>query len=245
MRPAAQRSPGISNRPPLRRRLHRITGIAAGCVILYLAATGLPLQFTSGLDLGSRYITSPMLLDWYGIRAADAGWESNGVLFLGDQIFFGTTRVAQTSGFQGAVRLPDLVVVAAGEDLLLFSEAASTVLDTLSFGESIDGLGLAEHNVFVRMSSGEHRLDPQTFELGPPLSEPGPAVWAQPRQVDPATLARYANLSRSRVLTLERLIQDLHSGRAFGTVGEWLIDLASVALAVLVLTGYWIWWRSR
>lgn len=244
-RPATPRSPAIRRRSPLRHRLHRKTGVAAGLVIFYLIATGLPLQLTAWLGLGSTYVTSPTLLDWYGIHAPDAGRESNGVRFVGNQLFVDGSRIADASGFQGAVRLRDLVIVAAGDELLLFPAADPAVLETVHPGGPIRRIGYAGRDVVVDTAGGLHRLDPETLEPGPVLPEPLAVTWAETRQLDPASLRRYANLARSRILTIERLLQDLHSGRAFGAAGEWLINLASIGLAVLVLSGYWIWWRSR
>jgi hypothetical protein len=219
--------------------------VAAGFVVFYLIATGLPLQFTARLGLGSTYVTSPALLDWYGIHAPAAGWESNGVRFIGNQLFLDARRITDASGFQGAVRLGDLVIVAAGDELFLFPAADPTVLETVHPAEPVRRIGYAGRDVVVDTASGLHRLDPETLEPGSILREPVAVSWAEARQLDPASLRPYANLARSRILTIERLLQDLHSGRAFGAVGEWLINLASVGLAVLVLSGYWIWWRSR
>ena len=46
-------------------------------------------------------------------------------------------------------------------------------------------------------------------------------------------------------ISIERLLQDLHSGRLFGIFGVILMDLASVALVLLALTGCWVWLRKR
>lgn len=37
----------------------------------------------------------------------------------------------------------------------------------------------------------------------------------------------------------------LHSGRAFGTVGKWIICAAGLGTAGICLTGVWLWWRRR
>ena len=69
--------------------------------------------------------------------------------------------------------------------------------------------------------------------------------WRTPIQLDTSQAAPYRQLHRERMLTVERLLQDLHSGRAFGPVGAWIINIATLLLAVLAATGYLIWWRSR
>ena len=45
-------------------------------------------------------------------------------------------------------------------------------------------------------------------------------------------------------LTLERLILDVHAGRALGGWGVWLVDLSAVGLMWLTVSGY-LAWRAR
>lgn len=48
-------------------------------------------------------------------------------------------------------------------------------------------------------------------------------------------------------VTLARLIMDLHTGKALlGKDGEWVwIDLVGLSLALLALTGAYMWWRTQ
>jgi uncharacterized iron-regulated membrane protein len=45
-------------------------------------------------------------------------------------------------------------------------------------------------------------------------------------------------------LPLERVLLDVHSGRIFGRYGPLAMDLAALALAVLALSGIWIYLRT-
>jgi uncharacterized iron-regulated membrane protein len=46
---------------------------------------------------------------------------------------------------------------------------------------------------------------------------------------------------QSRILPLERVLLDLHSGRIAGGAGVILMDLAAIILIFLIATGGWIW----
>jgi len=46
---------------------------------------------------------------------------------------------------------------------------------------------------------------------------------------------------RGSGLSWERLLLDLHSGRLFGSVGVFIIDLAGIALLLIALSGVWVW----
>jgi hypothetical protein len=72
------------------------------------------------------------------------------------------------------------------------------------------------------------------------------AGWAPEPQLAAALAALPAEASGER-LTLHKLVMDLHTGKAFfGKDGEWIwIDLLGLAMALLGLTGLWMWWRAE
>jgi hypothetical protein len=43
----------------------------------------------------------------------------------------------------------------------------------------------------------------------------------------------------------QRVVQDLHSGRFFGSMGVWVVDLSALLLLVLALSGLWMWGVRR
>ncbi len=50
-------------------------------------------------------------------------------------------------------------------------------------------------------------------------------------------------LYRGNGLPLERIILDLHSGRMFGTFGEYVMDIVALLFIFLALSGGWMWCR--
>jgi uncharacterized iron-regulated membrane protein len=50
---------------------------------------------------------------------------------------------------------------------------------------------------------------------------------------------RYLN----NILSLEKLVQDIHSGRILGSAGVFFMDLVAIMLILLSLSGVWIWSR--
>ena len=77
------------------------------------------------------------------------------------------------------------------------------------------------------------------------MAAPVATDWVEPVLPPPAATAVYREYFRGYLLTTERLFQDLHSGRLFGPGGVWIVNLSSLMLLVLAITGLWIWWRSR
>lgn len=244
-RPSRPLSPADRNRPPIRHRIHRLTGISAGLVLLYLLATGLPLQFTNGLDLGGRYITSHLILDWYGLQPPTEGRQSDAAVFIGNQLFWNEMPIAELSSFQGVVQTSDLTIVAAGRKLLVFPTDEPTLLESIGLPESLLSIGLEADRVVLRTPSSLLGMDTQLLNPLPVEIEPDQVAWAQLSSLETSRLKTYQDHSLHQMLTLERFLQDLHSGRTFGTLGEWIVNLASLAMIILSCTGLWIWWKSR
>jgi len=243
-RPVRPPSPAV-RKLPLRHRLHRTAGVATGLVLLYLIATGLPLQFTRLLDLGGRFVDSPLVLDWYGISTPESGWQSNGATYVGGLVFQGERPVTEADDFQGAASANGLLAVAAGPVLLLTDPSQPGVVERMHLPAPAIRIGNIGDLVILEFTDGLQSLDPGTLMLEPLSANVEEVEWAHLTTLTGAGLDPYRDATRARVLSLERLLQDLHSGRAFGPVGEWVVTTATVLLALLALSGFWIWWRSR
>ncbi len=70
-------------------------------------------------------------------------------------------------------------------------------------------------------------------------------TWAAVKPLSASESEPFRTAYRSRLLSIERWLQDLHSGRFFGTIGIIVLDIASALLLILAVTGLIIWWRSR
>ena len=57
--------------------------------------------------------------------------------------------------------------------------------------------------------------------------------------------ARIENKSLSKTITYERVIVDIHTGRFFGQAGVTLIDLVTIGLILLSITGTYSWIRHK
>ncbi|MGS0729088.1 PepSY-associated TM helix domain-containing protein, partial [Shewanella sp. 0m-11] len=46
-------------------------------------------------------------------------------------------------------------------------------------------------------------------------------------------------------LTWERVLLDMHSGRFFGSLGPWIMDLVALSLLIMAFTGCYIWLQQK
>lgn len=84
------------------------------------------------------------------------------------------------------------------------------------------------------------------FKNGLMKSQDGGASWQQDEATMTALAARPMGMEKE-AFTLNHLVMDLHTGKAFfGKEAEWIwIDLIGAVMAFLTLTGIYLWWRGE
>jgi len=233
---------------------HRRVGAAVAVMVILLCVTGIALNHTERLGLDRHHVGAAWLLDWYGIEAPDqamsvraAGHE---VTLLGDHLYVDATLVdAPYTSLQGAAMTDDMLVVGAGGTVLLLTPELDLVerlgpADGLPPG--LQALGLAGNGAVVaRDDTGTvWQADEQLLSwhlAGQPLT----LHWPDLVRTGEARVNALAADYRSRVLTAERVLLDLHSGRLFGSFGPLLMDAVALMMLVLSGSGLWLWTRSR
>ncbi|RME35319.1 MAG: hypothetical protein D6786_02285, partial [Gammaproteobacteria bacterium] len=204
------------------------------------------------LGLDRRHLEWPWLLSLYGMEdpVPASGWQMRGHYLsrYGERLFLDDTPLPELpSGLVAALAHQGEIVVASDHALFLLTEEGQVIdrqdsLDGLP--PLLHGLGLAGGGTLaVRGDEGVYLPDPGT---GLWLRQPGETVhWATPVALPEALRERLALAQRGTGPTLERLLLDLHSGRVFSRYGVLLADLAAVLLALLALSGLWMWWPRR
>ena len=233
------------------RKWHRSLGILTVLFLLAFATTGLLLQHASALGLDRRHVSWPVVLALYGLAPSPPvsfrigeRWVSQAGSFL----YFEDAPVPQLrlSELRGAAE-NSAGIWAAGNDKLWLLSARGEVLEDLSFGSGLPdiarGLGTGQDGgIIIRglygnwvSRSGD---DWQPYAGTPAWTVPRPAVYV------PAVMQRRITAhAASHLLSWERLLQDLHSGRLFGAPGVFLADFASLLLLLLAFTGLTMWFR--
>jgi uncharacterized iron-regulated membrane protein len=246
MNKASERpSRNTRSQPPLRHRLHRVVGVIAGMVLLHLVLTGLPLQFTDAMGLATRHITSPWILDWYGLKAPEAASRSGALVHVGDRLYLQARLLGTSRDFAGAVSTPQFEVALNGSSLWLIGTEASVGVEQLAIGSRGKAIGLHRGRVVVNTGNGLLQVDDAMLNLEESIADDADIQWAVLEPLQGAALDKARSNYRSGLLSRERLLQDLHSGRAFGTPGVWVVNGGTLLMILLSISGYLIWWRSR
>ena len=226
-------------------RWHRNIAIVAGIGLLYLLMTGVPLQFSPQLALGQKFVTSSWVLDWYGLEAPTTVKGSTGVVHIGELLFVGKTPLGQLDDLVGAVQTDTATVAAGGKRLVIAHRAAPNLPETIDIGSPITGIGQTHDALFLATTDGTLAADLSLVNWQPAATIPESVRWAEVSALDAADAEYYRDAFRGRMLNLERWLQDLHSGRFFGTAGVVVIDAVSLLLLMLAATGLILWWRYQ
>jgi uncharacterized iron-regulated membrane protein len=230
------------------RHWHATAGIFAALFLLLLLGTGLALNHTATLRLDSRPVNSPWLMRWYGLSA---GVPSRGYALGAEYLAWDNERWVLGAKLLGEKLPPPVGAVAAADTryiatrgaLFLYTREGQLIdrveKDSLP-GAPIERVGLAGKEIVLQTAQGVFAtadgLNWRTFSSGA-------AAWSVPQPLPEAIRERLA-AAFAPSLPLERVLLDLHSGRLFGRYGPLLVDLIALLLAVLALSGTWIYIRT-
>lgn len=229
-------------------KLHRYLGLAVSVILILLAITGIALNHTDDWQLNSRYIKSPTVLNWYGvnrpstIRSFKAGphWISQ----LDQQSYFNTQALTTNNQLLvGAINTERFIVLAFKKQLLLISDNG-TVIEKIPLETPIDSIGFTGQNtVFIRLDT-QIKVSYDGLLSWQTVSDPS-VQWSQETALSEPLNAQLQHTHRQHIIPYERFLLDFHSGRLFGPVGIFIVDLSGILLIVLTLSGCWIWLRHR
>jgi hypothetical protein len=231
------------------RRWHARIGFAAVVFFVFLAASGVVLNHATGLGLGSKYVHAAWLARWYGLapespRHAFRAGRHDLVAANGRWLLDGRVSGERFPQPVGLVELPDMVVVASSTSLHVYGQDGALIdrLETSALpGAPVQAIGSGAQQLKLRTASG-------TFESRDALSwRPAPretVVWSAPAELSAAEREKYAQLLEPGI-SMERILLDLHSGRFAGRYGPLVVDALAVLLALLSLSGAWLFLKRK
>jgi hypothetical protein len=233
----------------LLRRWHARIGFAAMLFFLILAVTGLMLNHGEGLGLDGRYVRAGWLARWYGIQSEplrQAFRSGHHVLIAanGRWLLDGRISGEQLPQPVGLVELADIFVVASDAALYVY-RSDGELIEKLGPGAlpgaPVRAIGSSERGMVLRTASGI--FTSADALLWRPASR-GSVLWSVPSELSVAERRAYEG-ALAPGISVQHLLLDLHSGRFAGRHGPLVVDLLALLLAVLSLTGAWLFLVPR
>lgn len=227
------------------RRWHRRIGLAAALFLAWLALTGIAIHHAASLGLDAMSLRSPWLLKHYGLyEHPAAGFESAGHRLIASEagaVLDGRTLKPALIGTRGFVAVADVLFVATDDSIELLTADGERIeslrppalpVSTLSRIGLVEGKAVIEGKDGLIFASADG--DAWTAVSDSSATD---VQWSQPKTL-PLSAGEGAAISANQVLL------DAHSGRLFGRLGPYFVDIVGGLAILLALTGVWVWWRS-
>ena len=230
-------------------RWHRRAGLATAAILLLVTATGILLNHTSDLSLARKYVDQSWLLAFYGIPEPSLKtFELGESTITGDdkgQLYWGGQTLASCRGELVGATKHDAGFVAACEQELLFLDEQGRLLEkigaTYGLPTPLTQVGVCGEQLCVRTPTRMFELDLTALSFKPLVGVR--PVWSATGLLNDASRQAIYQHSRGQGLSWERVMLDLHSGRLFGAVGVWVVDVAALLLLFLALSGFVLWYQ--
>ena len=222
------------------RTFHKITGLCLVLPVLLLVVTGMPLELTDQLKLGTRGVPFQFVHARYGVDVPESAWVHHDVVQLGEMLFIGD-RTVRTNGSLLAVNVASgFQFVLTSREWLLVPDDLEIPIERGDYPARILRAGFAAGLPMIETRQGI--LTSQDYGASWQASSLNLAPGAMPIPLAVSDEMRRAY--GGSIITWERWLQDLHSGRYFGAFGQWVMMAAGFAFVLLALTGFLVWFRS-
>jgi len=233
------------------RRSHRVVAIGAFSFLILLAITGLLLNHSDDLGLPQQFVSGSVAEKLYGIEAPsiDAAFAAADLVFvtMAGTLYGNVIAVADDVGeIRGAVVSDNLVVVATDREFIL-TTTEPTLVERSDIGsvQRLNRIGLAGSQVVVELNSGRFAFDSNQMllsALNPAIAD---IAWSEAIQAEEQQARQLGNAAAGEIISWERVLSDLHSGRILPNVGRIIFDLAALCLLYLCMSGVLLWFRRH
>jgi hypothetical protein len=230
------------------REWHRRLGIFAAFFLIFLSITGIALNHTTLFSLSSQSITTSWLLEHYGIKApSDVRFYQQKKWLVTDQFVWLKDKLVFESdeSVVSIAKLQSYTLVATRSQVILFTETGEIVeqIDSSSgLPVPISAISITDDNIILNTVAGYYQTDNELLEWQKIQTFIEPS-WVLNEAGTQADLAVAQRQFQSQFLNWERVILDAHSGRLFGDVGVWFMDMVAFFLMLLSISGIYIWLR--
>jgi len=245
------------------RHWHRSLGIISALFILLMAITGILINHSNHLAVDTAHVEQKWLLDYYGITPpTQINIYQTSPLKLAntDNLIWIDNRLAveAESSIKGMLSLGRMLIAVDSNNLYLLSKEGELLEKqdaSTGLPRGIQAIGY-DNQVWLKADDGTYMADDDLIEWDQTQTL-APIAWATPltdnserdSSGEKVNISRELEIialqARSSHLTWERVLLDIHSGRFFGSLGPWFMDLVALALIIMAISGIYIWQQQK
>lgn len=225
-------------------RWHSRVGVALFWLLIALSLSGIALNHTDRLGLAKISLDHSLVRHWYGLaepseqpltlhqRHYQLSAHRSGDTTVGTLSHDGQRVASCTPPIHSALELSNqLAAVLCAQELILLNRDGQL----FDIWQPLTGLpsglvALEQLDTQLIGRAGDGRrwlLDVEQFTATTTAA------------TDPANELVAVAADQPSSVSLQTLLLDLHSGRLFGRVGVWVVDIAGVLFCLLAVTGLW------
>jgi len=245
-----------------RARLHRKIGLSVAVFLGLFVCSGILLHHTETLKLDSNYVNSALILDYYGFDQVPSAQSIRAFSFNGtntlvqfdEHVYLDKKLIFDFHGSSdkvlAAVDLLPYTVFATRQQVYVFDKSGE-LFDVLDTPLPVVNIALADGKLIILQSDAsysrlnDNMLDWESIPSASSAGRGAPILWSRPLEIPPEQLTTLWNLHRKTLLSWSRVLQDVHSGRIGGWIGNLIADVAAIALLVLAISGLTMGKRER
>lgn len=229
-------------------------GLVSALFVILLSISGLVIHNSPRLNLDQRFINSSSMLSWYGIEAPDItisfSQGEHQASLIADAIYLDSQRlVGDYNSLTGLLATDFGFLIGTSEELLLVT-ADHELIEVLA---SVHGIprgmtaigGGAGGEIYLRSNEGIFAADLDALSWLATSPSPQQVQWSRETELAPQLIESIKSDYTGSLLSWERLILDIHSGRFLGGFGVLLVDIMALLFMFMGITGVWIWSRRR
>lgn len=234
------------------RKWHRRLGFLAAIFLLNLSVTGLLLNHYQALSLHKSFISSSLLLNWYGVKAPESATcqskKEIQICQIGEQYFINGDFWKDSSSNMLLLQESSLGFVLVTNETVYWLTDSGQLIDSLSIVDSVDTVATAgiikDEVLYVDTINGVYYLNDESFDWQQ-TDEQLSFLPLDSSELQDDALTELQDKYRSKQITQLKFVQDLHSGAIFGITGTWFTDITAFILIWLVISGFLTWYRRR
>ncbi|WOT05657.1 PepSY-associated TM helix domain-containing protein [Shewanella youngdeokensis] len=231
------------------RPWHRRIGISSTVFVIFMAVSGILINHSNQLSFDTTHVEQRWLLDYYGIKApANINLFQQApqqIVSAGRQVWLDGQLILEANNSVLAVMIYQRMIIAVDSQHLYLMSPQGELLETQNSATGlptpIQKVGL-QNGLWLRTQPGDYMADPDLINWSP--AQPLTAIsWVTAlANTDHEALTTQIRASH---LNWERVLLDLHSGRFWGSIGVWIVDLIAIALLIMAMSGCYIWLKQK
>lgn len=226
-------------------RWHRRVGVVLCFAIVWIASTGIVLNHMYEWNVAEKLIHNTWVKQQYALTEPvyyQVGQNLAVVQAASGELLVNEQPIAMCdSPLQGAEAIPNILVVACSNELLLLS-AGGELIETVTASQGLPipvrGLSVEQGRLFVH-SNEWYAFNDNDFSF---VATPRPRTQGNRPQLIPEAIQN--SLKRqleAKPVSWERVLIDMHTGAFWGKGNHIISDIAAVLMMLIAIGGVWVW----